>query len=251
MASQNTKPALWKASAWLLVAVSFALGALQVYRLGNLAVSISLCLVSLAICSYVVYLSYPHVTQWILDRRSHLPWGYRLTREGVFYSLVVIVVASAAAFSGNNLLYLVFSCLLAAILLAGFVSRLVLSGLQLDVRMPDHIFARQPVGLRVTLKNLKRLLPSFLNLDIDHPGSAALPPPSKPPQRARAHRPGLGPVGRPGLLPDDRRRAFDLHSSTGYFPHSEDDFRTRFSGCEPSSPSALSSGSRGFIRPVR
>ena len=161
MASQNTKPALWKASAWLLVAVSFALGALQVYRLGNLAVSISLCLVSLAICSYVVYLSYPHVTQWILDRRSHLPWGYRLTREGVFYSLVVIVVASAAAFSGNNLLYLVFSCLLAAILLAGFVSRLVLSGLQLDVRMPDHIFARQPVGLRVTLKNLKRLLPSF------------------------------------------------------------------------------------------
>ena len=161
MASQNTKPALWKASAWLLVAVSFALGALQVYRLGNLAVSISLCLVSLAVCSYVVYLSYPHVTQWILDRRSHLPWGYRLTREGLFYSLVVIVVASAAAFSGNNLLYLVFSCLLAAMLLAGFVSRLVLSGLQLDVRMPDHIFARQPVGLRVTLKNLKRLLPSF------------------------------------------------------------------------------------------
>ena len=161
MASKKTKPALWKASAYLLAAVLLALGAFEAYRLGHLAVSISACVLSLGICSYVVYLSYPPVARWILDRRSHLPWGYRLTREGLFYSLVIIVVASAAAFSGNNLLYLVFSCLLAAMLLAGFVSRLVLSGLQLDVRLPDHIFARQPLGLRVTLKNLKRLLPSF------------------------------------------------------------------------------------------
>ena len=161
MASENTKPAHWKASAYLLAAVLLALGACEAYRLGHLALSISVCLLSLGICSYVVYLSYPPVARWILDRRSHLPWGYRLTREGLFYSLVVIVVASAAALSGNNLLYLVFSCLLAAMLLAGFVSRLVLSGLQLDVRLPDHIFARQPLGLRVTLKNLKRLLPSF------------------------------------------------------------------------------------------
>ncbi len=161
MTSRITRPALWKASAFLLGAVLLALGALQAYRVGQIGVSIAVCLLSLGICSYVVYLSYPHVTQWILDRRPHLPWGYRLTREGLFYSLVVIVVASAAAFSGNNLLYLVFSCLLAAMLLAGFVSRLVLSGLQLDVRLPNHIFARQPLSLRVTLKNLKRLLPSF------------------------------------------------------------------------------------------
>ena len=160
-APENTKPALWKGPAYLLAAVLLALGAFEAYRLEYLALSISVCVLSLGICSYVVYLSYPHVAQWILDRRPHLPWGYRLTREGLFYSLVIIVVASAAAFSGNNLLYLVFSCLLAAMLLAGFVSRLVLSGLQLDVRLPDHIFARRPLGLRVTLKNLKRLLPSF------------------------------------------------------------------------------------------
>ena len=161
VASNIAKPGLWKASAFLLGAVLLALGALQAYRLGQIAVSIAACTLALGICCYVVYLSYPYVTQWILDRRSYLPWGYRLTREGLFYSLVVIVVASAAAFSGNNLLYLVFSCLLAAMLLAGLVSRLVLSGLQLDVRLPDHIFAQQPLGLRVTLKNLKRLLPSF------------------------------------------------------------------------------------------
>ena len=161
VASNIAKPGLWKASAFLLGAVLLALGALQAYRLGQIGVSIAACAISFGICSYVVYLSYPYVTQWILDRRPYLPWGYRLTREGLFYSLVVIVVASAAAFSGNNLLYLVFSCLLAAMLLAGLVSRLVLSGLQLDVRLPDHIFAQQPLGLRVTLKNLKRLLPSF------------------------------------------------------------------------------------------
>jgi uncharacterized protein (DUF58 family) len=161
VASNITKPALWKASAFFLCAVLLALGALQAYSQGQIALSIAVCIISLGICSYVVYLSYPPVTQWILDRRPYLPWGYRLTREGLFYSLVVIVVASAAALSGNNLLYLLFSCLLAAMLLAGFVSRLVLSGLQLDVRLPDHIFAQQPLSLRVTLKNLKHLLPSF------------------------------------------------------------------------------------------
>ena len=86
---------------------------------------------------------------------------YNLTREGFFYLLLVVVVGVAAVLSGNNLLYLILSCLLVAMLVSGFVSRLVLSGLQLDVRLPNAVFARQSFHISVTLQNLKRRLPSY------------------------------------------------------------------------------------------
>ena len=46
-------------------------------------------------------------------------------------------------------------------LVSGFVSRLVLSGLQLDVRLPNAVFAQQSFHLSVTLRNLKRRFPSY------------------------------------------------------------------------------------------
>src|ERR1700735_4988850 len=51
--------------------------------------------------------------------------------------------------------------MLAAILVSGVVSALVLRGLRLDVRLPDHVFAGRPVVGRIGLRNSRRLLPSF------------------------------------------------------------------------------------------
>jgi len=41
------------------------------------------------------------------------------------------------------------------------VSALVLRNLELDVRLPEHVFAGRPVGGRITLRNPRRFLPSF------------------------------------------------------------------------------------------
>src|ERR1700735_3082596 len=51
--------------------------------------------------------------------------------------------------------------MLAAILVSGVVSALVLRGLRLDVRLPDHVFAGRPVVGRIGLRNSRRWLPSF------------------------------------------------------------------------------------------
>jgi hypothetical protein len=51
--------------------------------------------------------------------------------------------------------------MLAAILVSGLVSALVLRGLELEVRLPEHMFAGRPVLGRVVLRNPRRILPAF------------------------------------------------------------------------------------------
>jgi uncharacterized protein (DUF58 family) len=75
--------------------------------------------------------------------------------------MVLFAVAGLALLSANNLIYLVLSCLLSAMILSGLVSRLGLSGLQLSISFPQHLFARQRSLARVTVSNLKRWFPSF------------------------------------------------------------------------------------------
>ncbi|MBI4465899.1 MAG: DUF58 domain-containing protein, partial [Acidobacteria bacterium] len=62
---------------------------------------------------------------------------------------------------GNNLLFIVVASLLAGILMSGVVSRIVLTGIELRLELPDHVFARQPVLATLTMTNLKTWLPSF------------------------------------------------------------------------------------------
>jgi uncharacterized protein (DUF58 family) len=102
----------------------------------------------------------------VLARRTRLralaySMEYRVTREGIVYLGGVLVVTLAALNTGNNLLFLILSCLLAGILLSGIVSRVVLTGLELKLGLPEHIFAEQPILATVELRNEKQTLPSF------------------------------------------------------------------------------------------
>ncbi len=152
---------LGKAPAILAVAVVLALSAEQLFERQFLVPSLAAAAVALLLSCYVAYLSAPHVARWGRLRGWRLPWSYRITREGLAFVLAILVVAAAAVISGNNLLYLVLSSMLAAVLLSGLISRLVLAGLQLQVSFPEHIFAGQPVLARVVIRNLKRWFPSF------------------------------------------------------------------------------------------
>jgi uncharacterized protein (DUF58 family) len=63
--------------------------------------------------------------------------------------------------TGNNLLFIILASLLAAILVSGILSQIVLSQLDLDFVLPDHVFAEQPMFSRLTVRNLKWVFPSF------------------------------------------------------------------------------------------
>ncbi|HXK62545.1 MAG TPA: DUF58 domain-containing protein, partial [Acidobacteriota bacterium] len=63
--------------------------------------------------------------------------------------------------TGNNLLILVLSTLMAAMIVSGMISNVVLDGLRISLRTPDAIHAGQKALFMLTLNNLKRRFPSF------------------------------------------------------------------------------------------
>lgn len=86
---------------------------------------------------------------------------YRVTRGGVLFVFALAVTGTVAFLSGNNLLFLIFSAMLALLLVSGFLSRLVLAGLEIELLLPEHVAARMSTPARVRIRNLKRLTPSF------------------------------------------------------------------------------------------
>src|SRR5499426_3152060 len=74
---------------------------------------------------------------------------------------IFIVVAFAAWNTGNNLLFLVFSLLCSTLFVGWVAARSSLRDLTVSARFPDHIFAAEEAPVIVTLRNNKRVLPSF------------------------------------------------------------------------------------------
>jgi uncharacterized protein (DUF58 family) len=84
-----------------------------------------------------------------------------ITTGGGIFLIIVGVVGFAAWNTGNNLLFLVFSLLCSSLFVSWVAARISLRDLVVSARFPDHIFAGDPAPVIVTLRNTKRLLPSF------------------------------------------------------------------------------------------
>ena len=84
-----------------------------------------------------------------------------VTVEGLLFIVFLMVIAFAAWNTGNNLLYLVLSAMLAFLVAANLIARLSLGDVAVQLRFPDHIFAGEPASLNVTLLNHKRFMPSY------------------------------------------------------------------------------------------
>lgn len=93
-----------------------------------------------------------------------IPEGIRITKVGLWYILLTLVVAIAATNTGNNALYMVWSVMLAALIVSGVVSRQNVRGLAVELEPPLEIFANRPFGMRFALANLGRFWPRWFLL---------------------------------------------------------------------------------------
>ena len=84
-----------------------------------------------------------------------------VTTGGVIFVVILIIVGFAAWNTGNNLLFMVLSIMLSTIFVSWMAARMSLRDLTVSARFPDHIFAGEQAEVVVTLRNSKRLLPSF------------------------------------------------------------------------------------------
>jgi len=111
---------------------------------------------------------------WWQNLRTLWPGALRqqVTRTGLAYSGAIVIVTLAAVLSANNLLFLILAAMLSILGISGFVSKLTLAGLEIDLLLPQHISARRKVRATLRLKNLKRWMPSFSIGVTGSPGAA-------------------------------------------------------------------------------
>src|ERR1700722_15839303 len=83
----------------------------------------------------------PYLARRVVPSRVREAMDYDVTRAGMIYILISVVIGIAAINTGNNLLYVVVAALLSAILVSGVASAVVLRSLTLDVHLPEHVFA--------------------------------------------------------------------------------------------------------------
>ena len=162
---QSATAEVWAKFLLALVGLGLAFGAALFStasgEAGHPWASVILASVALLMAAFVGLVTVPYLARRVALERLRQTFHYEVTKAGVFYVLVTLVIGIAALNTGNNLLYIVVAAMLAAILVSGVVSALVLRGLELDVRLPEHVFAGRAVVGRIVLRNSRRLLPSF------------------------------------------------------------------------------------------
>jgi uncharacterized protein (DUF58 family) len=91
----------------------------------------------------------------------------RPTRDGWWCLAAALGLGFAAMNTGNNLLYLLASLLLALIVVSGLLSEQSMRSLRLGAVVPDEVYAGRPALLGARVGNDKRRLPSYsLTLEV-------------------------------------------------------------------------------------
>ena len=109
--------------------------------------------------------------------RRPVPEGIRITKVGLWYILLSVLVAVAATNTGNNALYLVLAAMLGLLIVSGVVSRRNLQRLSIALAGPGEIFANRPFRIPFTLENGSRFLPRWLlQLSLGENGAQLLIP---------------------------------------------------------------------------
>jgi uncharacterized protein (DUF58 family) len=149
------------AIAGLTIAFMAALFSTVASRQGNVAATAVLASAALLAAGLVGLFTVPYLARRVDVGRWMEAFDYDITKEGVLYLVLALVIAVAALNTGNNLLFVIVSAMLAAVIVSGVVSNAMLRRLELDVGLPEHVFAREALAARIELENPRRLLPAF------------------------------------------------------------------------------------------
>jgi uncharacterized protein (DUF58 family) len=145
----------------LMLAFAAALFSTVSRESGNVWATLILASAALLLATIVGLTTVPYLARRVAKGRIRDAFDYDVSRVGVIYVVSVVFIGIAALNTGNNLLYIIVAAMLAAIVVSGLGSALVLRGLELDVRLPEHVFARRPIAGKIILRNRRRWLPSF------------------------------------------------------------------------------------------
>lgn len=101
----------------------------------------------------------------LVRRVIRLHWDplryFKVTKRGIFFIFLLVLISVATFNTGNNLLIMILSLQMGALLISGTVANLVLNGLKVRLQLPEAIHAGNASLLLATLRNQKKMFPSF------------------------------------------------------------------------------------------
>jgi uncharacterized protein (DUF58 family) len=130
-------------------------------RSGENGLAAAAAVLSLVIASLLTIFIVPPLARSARTEIAGLDFPFEPTSGGGVFVVIIIVVGFAAWNTANNLLFLVFSLLCSTLFVGWMAARTALRDLTVSARFPDHIFAGEPAPVIVTLRNTKKLWPSF------------------------------------------------------------------------------------------
>lgn len=145
----------------LLFAFGAALLSTAARESGNILLSVILASSSLLLAGLVGVTTVPYLARRVAMRRVRDALNYDVTREGIVYLGLTLLIAIAALNTGNNLLFLVVSAMLGAVLVSGVASAVVLMGMEVEFELPQHVFAGQSYTSVVLVRNRRMWVPAF------------------------------------------------------------------------------------------
>ena len=145
----------------VLVGLSAALVTVVARQTDNYIVAAVAAILSLISAGLMLIFIVPPLARSARLEVIRLDLPIEVTSGGLIFLLILMVVGFAAWNTGNNLLFLVFSLLCSTLFVGGVAALASLRDLIVSARFPDHIFAGEVAPVIVTLRNAKRVLPSF------------------------------------------------------------------------------------------
>ena len=145
----------------VLAGLASALVTVLARRTDNTTLAGLAAIVSLLIALLLTIFIVPPLARSARVEVSNIDFPFEPTSGGGVFLVIIIVVGFAAWNTGNNLLFLVFSLLCSTLFVGWIAARTSLRDLTVSARFPDHIFAAEPAPVIVTVRNTKRMLPSF------------------------------------------------------------------------------------------
>ena len=128
---------------------------------GNSAATALFASTALLLAGMVAVVVVPYLAKRVVGSRVHDALDFEITREGMAYLGVALVIGIAALNTTNNLLFIVLAAMLAAMVVSGFASAAMLRRLELDVSVPEIAFAGKAITAHVRLHNSRSVVPAF------------------------------------------------------------------------------------------
>ena len=148
-------------TALLILALPVALTSTVARQSGYVPLAVALSILSLVMTGVASVNLVPKLVRRVIKFHWEPLRHFSITRRGLFFLFLLLLISMATFNTGNNLLIIFLSLQMGALLVSGTVSNLMLSGLKVRLQLPEAIHAGNNSLLLATLSNTKKLIPSF------------------------------------------------------------------------------------------